>query len=395
VYSTTLPLLVFHLTGSISSMALVAATTPAAMLTAPVLGAIVDRWGPRMLVVPGLIVQAIAAVMFNLLLHGAHTSSGVVAVCAFAVALGGEAYQIGWMTGVPEMFPACKTQARGALNTLYFLSSVVGPLIVAALLPVLGYIGLLWLNLATFCAPIVVWFTGIKPQPRHSAAAPTGANGTEDERSARPGFFASMVEGWRALRHDRVLAPIVGANLCYSAAFGGGMTSLYIFQMRAGFRWSGRASSLVFFVLEAGIFLGSLWITIAANTDPARRLQRVTAVRIVAVAALGLPFGPGFVVLLFIAGGASGARITSNEMMMISLTRPDALGRVTGIRWLLSGTAALVCSALVGWLPHLIGVPSTFVVLAAIASPCIALVGVARKREPQDSQLSDCRTPVA
>lgn len=67
-YTVALPLLVYQLTGSLGAMAVLMAATPVALLLGPVLGAVVDRHGSRVLVVPGLLLQLVAAVCLNVLL---------------------------------------------------------------------------------------------------------------------------------------------------------------------------------------------------------------------------------------------------------------------------------------------------------------------------------------
>lgn len=72
-----------------------------------------------------------------------------------------------WTQGVPV--------ARGVSNSmssqlvlprspsLFVTSNIVGPLLVAVGVGLVGYLGLLWFNAATFLAPIAVWLMGIHP----------------------------------------------------------------------------------------------------------------------------------------------------------------------------------------------------------------------------------------
>jgi MFS family permease len=72
VYTVALPLLAYDLTRSLQVLILLSAAFPVALLVSgPVFGYVADRYGSRVLVVPGLAVQFAAALTLNLLL-GAH-----------------------------------------------------------------------------------------------------------------------------------------------------------------------------------------------------------------------------------------------------------------------------------------------------------------------------------
>ncbi|ATL82571.1 hypothetical protein SMALA_2337 [Streptomyces malaysiensis subsp. malaysiensis] len=171
LYATALPLLAYQLTDSLVVMAWLAAAVPVSDLFAPALGAWADRRGVRGLIVQGLLAQAGAALAMNLLLLGGHSAPWLLFLCAVVLETGGLAYRTGWMTGVPAQFPDCPVRARGTLNSLFLATTLAGPLLVAALLPWVGYQGLLWLNLPTFFAPLVVWAVGVRPA-RSAPASP-------------------------------------------------------------------------------------------------------------------------------------------------------------------------------------------------------------------------------
>ncbi|MEV4443417.1 MFS transporter, partial [Streptomyces sp. NPDC049577] len=174
VYATVLPLLAYDLTGSLAVMSLLAAAVPVSLLLAPWLGSAADRWGPRVLVVPGLLVQAAAGLAMNLCLVAGRAPVWLFFGCALLVAVGGAAYRTGWMAGTPAMFPRSPVRARGTLNSLFFATTLAGPLLTAGCLPLIGYTGLLWINLATFFAPIVVWALGVHPERRTAAKTAQG-----------------------------------------------------------------------------------------------------------------------------------------------------------------------------------------------------------------------------
>ncbi|MGH3345222.1 MAG: MFS transporter, partial [Carbonactinosporaceae bacterium] len=192
IYAVALPLLVYELTGSLAVMSLLAALAPATLLCGPLLGAVADRFGARALVVPGLIVQLVAAFLLNLSATGEKAPLWALTLFGALIQIGGAAYRQGWMSGIPTMFPSNAVRTRGTLGSLYVASTIIGPAIVGVGLSWLGYLGLLWLNLATFVAPIVVWWLGIHPPPPVARTDPGGFR-----------IHHEVAEGWRIIRAHR------------------------------------------------------------------------------------------------------------------------------------------------------------------------------------------------
>jgi MFS family permease len=331
IYATALPLLAYHLTGSLTVMSLIAATTPAAMLAAPALGAVVDRWGSRAVVVPGLLLQAGAALVMNLLGLGGHAPLSLLVSCCLLVALGAEAYQVGWMTGVATMFPDRKVRARGTLNSLYYSTTLIGPVIVVAGLALLGYSGLLWINLATFFAPIAVWVAGVRP--------PLRAAGPEPVSRRRP---LALAEGWRALRSDRRVWSMLVVGMLLSATCGTGLRTLTIYQLRSVWQLSDASAASLVTMMNAFMFAGNLLVAQRRTFVPKTALLWSTAARVLAVFLLAAPSWPVFVGALVLGGLATGARVSVNVMAVIKYLPAEVLGRVSGLQGLLLGGAALL-----------------------------------------------------
>lgn len=190
-YKVGLPLFVYELTGSLTTMSLLAALAPFMLLLSPWLGAIVDRWGPRVFVVPGLLIQLAAAVALNLAVLAGHAFTAALFFLGALVQLGGEMYRTGWITGVATMFPRNAARYRAVLSSLFVTSNIVGPLLVAVGVGLVGYLGLLWFNAATFLAPIAVWLMGIHRRPRSGGE-------TTASRADGPAWAATSSTGGRS-----------------------------------------------------------------------------------------------------------------------------------------------------------------------------------------------------
>ncbi|MBT2480125.1 MFS transporter [Streptomyces sp. ISL-94] len=143
-YKVGLPLFVYELTGSLAVMSLLAALVPAMLLISPWLGAVVDRWGPRVFVVPGLLIQLTGALALNLTVLAGRPSTVALFCLTALVQLGGEMYRAGWIAGVPGMFPHNAARSRAVLGSLFVTSNIAGPLLVAVGVGLVGYLGLLW-----------------------------------------------------------------------------------------------------------------------------------------------------------------------------------------------------------------------------------------------------------
>jgi MFS family permease len=352
-----LPLLVYDLTGSLAIMSLLAAVVPASLLLGPWLGVVVDRWGPRVMVLPGLALQIAAALALNLAGLSEGAPVGLLFVLAVLIQLGGVLYQTGWMAGVPTMFPAAPARARGSLSTLFVATRIVGVVLFAAGLPALGYAGLLWLNLLTFIAPIVVWWMGIHPpQPVSVPSAPGNRRMLNDFRA-----------GGRILWANRLVVDITVIGLPVLFVTSVGTTTLVIFQLRDGWHLGPSEVATVLTASRIGGLLGTL---VVSQRRPLRRRSSFAAVTFgiaAALLALATPWLAVVIVGLAVMSLLQGALVVSAQMIVFKQLPASAIGRVTGLLDLVEGTPMLLAPLLIPLLSAVIGVRATFTVLAVVA----------------------------
>jgi MFS family permease len=355
VYATALPLLAFERTHSFTVLALLTGAVPAALVLAPVLGVAADRWGPRVLVVPGLLVQAAAAAVLILLLRGDAATAALFG-CAFMLAVGGAAYRTGWMTGIPGMFPDFPVRARGSLNSLFFATALLGPAIVAAALPWIGYQGMLWLNLATFFAPIAVWAAGIHPPARARA-----------ERGTHGGNWR-LRDGWLAISGDRRLRRMLAAQVAVAIAGGAGLSALVVYHLGHGWGLTGRSAATALTVMNAGLLLGNLLVAQRKRFYPHSALRRGMVAQTLCLALLAVPWWPVFIAALFVGAVGQGAVLSAAVMMRIKFLAADVLGRASGLLWLITGAAALLSPLVTTLFSDVFGTRGAFIALAGVCS---------------------------
>jgi MFS family permease len=365
LYATALPLLAYRLTGSLTVMTWLAAAVPMSMLLAPWFGSVADRRGTARLVLYGLLAQASAALAMNLLLWQGDPRPWVLFVCALVVAGGGVAYRTGWMTAVPVMFPRCPARARGSLNSLFLATTLAGPVLAAATLPLLGYLGVLWLNLPTFFAPLAVWAAGVRP-PRRAAG---GARRRDPVR---------MRGVWHDIAADRRLVVTLVLQMVLEAVCGIGLTSLVLFELRHSWQLSGQQAGWVVAAVNLSLLTGNLLVSQRARLRPRTLLTAALTARAVSLALLAVPVWPLFLAALAVGAVAQGALLAAVVMLRVRYLPQAVMGRASGLMWLLTGSAALLSPVVIPPLDHAAGPHATFLVLGVASS--LVLVHLHRAR---------------
>lgn len=368
VFQVALPLLVYELTGSLLVMSLLVLLHNATLVLGPLLGAVVDRYGPRVLVVPGLLVQLFAATMLNVFGLAEQAPLWPLFLLAALVELGGVAYRAGWMAGVATMFPDNPTRSRGSLNTLFVASRVGGPLLVAAALAPLGFLGLLWLNVLTFVAPIIVWWLGIHP-PRQ-AYVPTG----------RISLHRDIVEGWRIIRqHPTVLhAELVTIPLHFVASTA--TVVLAIFYLRDHWQLPAQQVSAVLVAINVGALVGVL----AVAERKRLRLRRTMTITSVGMAgllfAMALPALWIFIAALVLFYTLRQSMASAGLLMVFKYLPARVVGRASGILDLLDGIPDITAPLVIPLLVPALGIGGTFVVLGVTALSSVGWLALSWRR---------------
>ncbi|WP_236240609.1 MFS transporter [Streptomyces sp. CC228A] len=357
VYTVALPLFVYERTGSLAVMAMLAVLTPATLLLAPLLGAVVDRYGARVLVVPGLLVQAAAAIALNLTGLAEDAPVWPLFVFGALVQIGGAGYRMGWMTGVAHMFPDNPVRSRASLGSLYTVTNVVGPLLVSLALLWVGYAGLLWFNVLTFFAPIAVWLMGIHPPRR---AAPGSG-----------GVVRGLVDGGRVMLATPVLLHAILVFVPMLLVGTTGTMTLSLFRLQDDWQLSPQSVGLVLVAVRIAGVLGTVLVS-ERKTFPFRAIVLVgtvgMGVALLLMASGSLVVFVGAMVVMF---GFQSALSVASDLMVFQFVPADALGRVGGIVDLVLGLPVLAGPLVVPALADLLGGSATFAVFG-----CVQLAGL-------------------
>ncbi len=382
VYDVTLPLLAYDLTGSLVLMGFLAALTPATLLLGPLLGGVADRWGSRVLVVPGLVVQFVAALVMNIVAMRPGAPLWLLVVLAAILQVAGAAYRVGWMTGVPRMFPNAPVRSRGTLSSLFVATTIVGPIIVATLLGVVGYRGLLWINLATFVAPIIVWLIGVHPPARRS----TGLG-------RRFGF--GLAEGWTAIRRQPQLLASLAVLLPLDFVTAAATPTLATFHLRDVVHVAPQVVAVIFGAMNVAALIGSLSVSERSRFIPGRVLAMTTVGLTVGLFLSSVPVvivTVGALVIFSLFEGGVGSAIS---MLTVQYVPEAVLGRASGLLRLAHGVPTVLGPILLLPLVPLLGTSRTFIVLGVIGLLPVILLIRLRSVWASENPVTSAVTPLA
>ena len=370
VYAVALPLLSYDLTRSLQVMVLLAAATPVSLLVSgPLFGYVADRYGSRLLVVPGLAVQFGAALALNLLLAAGRPGTGTLVVCQFVVQVGGAMYRSGWFASLPSLFPHQPGQARGILSAQFQATTVLGPLLAGALVGPLGYQTLLWLNLITFAAPAVVWFGGIRA-PREG-----------DGGSPPVGLVPSLVDGWRTLRTCRPVFIAMLLMIPCELLASTGTLNVALFYLRDRLHFSNAEVGGVVTVVNVATTACALLVSRRSRI----RLRTVATAALVAmtIGLLVLPIPTAVLVIpaLIVLFSAYGTITTAAEMVVYDTLPREVIGRVYGFWRLVCGSANALGPAVISAANAVLDVRGAFLVLGVISLVPVCWLLTNRRRD--------------
>ncbi|MFX4303728.1 MFS transporter [Alicyclobacillus tolerans] len=359
IYNVALPLFIYDVTKSLVAISFFVAMQPLSMLLAPIFGTLADRFGSRVLVIPGLTLQLLAALGINLVtineLGKVHEGSMLLSFLPLMlfVEIGGNAYRRGWMSGLPGMFGGNAVKARGSQFTLYVASTILGPLLVTVGLPTIGYLGLLWANLISYIAPMIVWWIGVHP-PR------VQKNGEFHFQ-----FFQDLKEGWQIIRNKPQLVNylIVLVPLTFSTV----VDALVIYYLRHNWKLSARNVSTIYAIANIASFIGSLW----ASEQKKFRLRLFLAISVIGLLVvllmLPIPFLPLVLFTVILNAFFTGAFGAMDGMLLVAYSPESAYGRISGIYLLLGGIPAFVSPLVTPLIKRGVGIQGTFLILAGVA----------------------------
>ncbi|UAL29957.1 MFS transporter [Nocardioides rotundus] len=356
VEAALIPLLIYAETSSVTWMGIAAALTPGTLLLGPVMGSVADKYGSARLVVGGLGMQLVAASLLAWMVTADKFQIGLFFALAGILQVAGSVYRVGWMSSVPELFPGSPVRARGTLSSLFVATTIAGPLVVAALLPVVGYGGLLWLNCTTYVAPVLVYFAGVRPARRQG-------DGGSSLAMVIDGFKTGFVVFW-GHRQFRLLTLIL---LPYEFVGSAAMPTLAVYHLRDSLTVPAATVATIIAVLNGAALMGSLWVSERRVFNPGRVVGVVTvgaALALFGASMSSVVIVVGSLTLLMALDGAAGA---THSMTVVKFVPHEVFGRTSGVVRLIHGVPAVTGPLVIAAVVPVIGTGYAFLALAGIA----------------------------
>ncbi|SDS89163.1 MFS transporter [Jiangella sp. DSM 45060] len=334
-------------------------------LFSPLAGAIADRWDRRRvmigceLVQAGLLVAialALPPLPLLLVLAGARAVSGQVFLPASRAAVA---------TLVPQREQAAANSALGLATNG---GEAAGPLVAAALFPLVGVRGVLLVDAATFLLSVLL----LLRLPALPPSGPAGARaGLLDDARAGLGYL------WRepALR-------IIGLGFCVVVAFNGIDDVALVVLARDTFDAGSSAAALLLAAVGLGLFAGyALLARWSSRAALPWLLVAGFAVSSVGNLLTGLAWAVGMAFALQAVRGLGIAAMDVATNTLLPRLAPDALlGRVFGNLYGAIGLAAGLSYVGGGLLLDATSAPVTFVVAGAGGTLATVAVAVALPR---------------
>ena len=204
-----LGLWLFERTGQATSLALVvlAGAAPQLILTL-IAGPIVDRFPRKTLMVAGDIAAAGVTVFYLVLLTGGTLPEWGVYLGAAMLGTVDRIQRLAYDAAITMLVPKSQYMRAGAMVTLtYYASDILAPASAAALYPVLGLAGILWVDLISYGA--AVFATGVSRIP-NPPRAPVAPDEPLIRRAAR-----DLVFGFRLIWCSRPLRAFLLVNMLF------------------------------------------------------------------------------------------------------------------------------------------------------------------------------------
>lgn len=363
MYTFAMPLLALSYTDSLATMALLVAVTPLIITVAgPLLGHVVDRYGSRVLVVPGLLLQLTASVGLNIVLLSGPAPIWTLYAAEILVQIGAVSYRAGWMAGVPAMFPDNPGRARGSLSMLFQISVIAGPALAALLVGPIGFEGLLWINSLTFVAPLVVWFLGVNP-----------VLGQDSYRVVSTSLIESLREGLRIFARGRKMGTLVVLMVPASFVFSTATVTLFVFLASARLDASVSEIGIALAVANIGGVVGAF---ITAEI-PRWQIRIIAILALVSATTSLVVIGAG-VGLIVATAALTLFQVCDNvisvatEMEMFSSVPPELIGRATGTWRLATGLPSVAAPVAIAAVNTQLGPHAIFLLLAAVCAAPLA-----------------------
>lgn len=331
---------VYERTGSATAFTLiyVCATAPA-LFTAPLAGALVDRWDRRRMLILSNLGAAIGPALFVLLLALGRLEIWHVYVIVALVTVFTSCQFPAFGAAITMLVPKARLgQASGMMQMGHSVARIVAPLLAGLLMPVIRLQGIILIDVFTFLFGLATVLLATIPRPERTAAG---------EAAARGSLLRQAAFGWSYLRERPSLLSLLGFFAVLNLFFA--MSQVLV----APLVLSSATERQLGFVLatgSAGLLAGSLLMS--AWGGPARRILGVLGFSpLLGLALLVIGTGrsiPAIAIGMFLMYFLVPIINGSDQALWQSKVEPDVQGRVFAMRQVFSQFTAPLSYFLAG-----------------------------------------------
>lgn len=357
--TVALGLLAFELAGGEAGVVLgtaLAIKMVAYVGVAPVAVAFAERLPRRAMLVSLDLVRGAVAVLLPFV-----TEIWQVYVLIFVLQSASAAFTPTFQATIPDVLPDEKdyTRALSLSRLAYDLESLLSPMLAAALLVVVSFHTLFAGTVIGFLASAALVVSVLLPSPKPSAQRP---------------IYERTTRGTRIYLATPRLRGLLAVNMVVAAAGAMAIVNTVVI-VQGEFGLSQRATALALAAFGGGSMAAALALPKLLETTTDRTAMLAGVVVMIGGLLVGTAL-PGYAALLplwFMLGlGYSAAQTPSGRLLRRS-SHPEDRPALFAAQFALSHACWLFTYPLAGWLGASIGVPTTFLVLAVIATAALAV----------------------
>ena len=357
------PLLLVQVYGPAAAALSVIATALSGVLS-PVVGAAIDTRGWRPFFYLGLAVQSLSIGVVATALFAGRPPLAALGVLLLVNSVASLAYLSAWKVGLNELFPDFRRRARGSLNTLFYLTGIVGPLTAFAVLSTNGATLFLIFYVVTSFAPVAALLQIDRGRSRTAPRA---------DATARAALSAGLayIRGSTVLRRLLVLR-------CLSSALPSALIGALIVLE---FESYAAAPLLILAVSNAMVYLGNQYVSRMADFRESAIVLVHGTMSLAGIALLNVDSRSAFVTGVAVFGIATGIGLSHFVLAAVVYSPPEIYGSISGVFGLASSVLGLAVGVLLSRVDA-IGLDAFYLVLTMLTvGTFVAAVRYARTDE--------------
>lgn len=342
------PLLLVQIYGPSAAALSVIATALSGVLS-PVVGAAIDARGWRPFFYAGLAVQSLSIGAVTAALVAGRPPLAALGVLLVVNAVASLGYLSAWKVGLNELFPDFRRRARGSLNTLFYMTGIVGPLTAFVILSTNGVTLFLIFYVITSSAPVVALLQIDRGRPR----AASRTDGTA---------MRALSAGLTYIRGSVVLRRLLVLRCLASALPPTLIGALIVLE----FESYAAAPLLILAVSNAMVYLGNQYVSRMADFREVEIVLVYGTMSLAGIALLNVDSMYAFVAGVAVFGIATGVGLSHFVLATVVYSPPEIYGSISGVFGLASSVLGLTVGVLLSRV-DVIGLEAFYLILTVLA----------------------------